>query len=151
MLQPFSPIELRVLAHSSNGIESVMVILTPEGRPLGYLDHRVLPSRGSDSPRHAEIANAQLARYAGRVAGDFVPTATAVKSQEGLRSVWQRTDPQTPGILSRLEVVTAQNRVVRVAYRWEIADSLLAPIREARRVSSMLYGITVVVAVAFCT
>jgi serine phosphatase RsbU (regulator of sigma subunit) len=151
VLRPFSPIEIRVLAHSPNGVESVLVTLSPQGRPLGYLDRRTLPGRASDSPHHAELAQRQLARYAGAMAHEFQPTAAAIRSQEGLRSVWQRTDPTTPGILSRLEVVTAQDRVVRVAYRWEIADDLQAPLRDARRVSSMLYGLIVVLAVAICT
>jgi hypothetical protein len=127
VLRSLNPFSLRALATARSG-EMVLVQLGPSGRPIGY-QHRktAAPHPGAASAAPApELLQRELNRYAGPNSAAFTPTTTAVASQEGLRTVWEWVDPDTPGILAHFELVTRQGSILRTAYTTEIAFRLMA-------------------------
>ncbi|MBN9660965.1 MAG: SpoIIE family protein phosphatase [Acidobacteria bacterium] len=150
ILEPFAPLQIRVLAVSAKDSEAVQVTLAADGRPMGYLDrHPKAQPVKSKEEEAAGLAERELHRYAGASADRFERTASGVRSQEGVRSAFERADPDSPGMVAHLEVVTSGSHVVRVNYTLDVAARLTAPIREANaRVQGFKVGVRVVVSLA---
>ncbi|MGC4052645.1 MAG: SpoIIE family protein phosphatase [Paludibaculum sp.] len=145
MVEPFNPLQIRVLAVSSKDSEAVLVTLAPDGRPMSYLDRhpRAQPAQ-SNEEEAAGLAARELHRYAGAFADRFERTANGVRSQEGMRSAFEWADPNSPGMVAHMEVVVSGARVVRVNYTLDVAARVMGPLREANsRAQGIKAGIRV--------
>lgn len=150
IVEAFNPLQIRVLAISPKDSEAVLVTLSPDGRPMSYLDRhpKAQPARSKEEEA-AGLAERELHRYAGAFADRFERTASGVRSQEGLRSAFEWADPDSPGMVAHIEVVTSGARVVRANYTLDVAARLMAPIREANgRVQGFKTGIRIVLSMA---
>lgn len=117
MMARHAPLRLRVIADSGAG-EAVQITLSPDGRLLAYVSH--LRRHGPAAPA-PELVRREFIRYVGGWSESYRLTAHDVRTREGLRSAWERTDARLAGVLERVEVTTDGSAIVRSSCLLELA------------------------------
>jgi hypothetical protein len=114
------PLRLRVVADSGRG-EAVQVTLASDGALLGYVSHA---RRRMDEP---DAARREFIRYVGGWDQSYQRTADGVRTRDGQRSAWERTDANLPGVLERVEVTVDRGTVVASSCSLDVSETAQRP------------------------